>query len=113
MFTNRELGCGDIQSLTWERNFAIWIEPRWAFWQTITIARELGKSPKNEFSGRMPTSTSVEVAGRIREPVPMYRGAIFHVMVRFREIPDSQLSVKKFFAASSGLSRETNPDSTL
>jgi len=61
---------------------------------------------------RRPTSISSEVAGRIREPEPIYQGTIYHVMVRFREIPVSRLSCKKFFAVSSGLFREIKPDAT-
>ena len=54
---------------------------------------------------------SLEFAARIFVSLPKYHGTMFQQTVSFRSIPASMLSKKKFFAVSSGLSRETNPDS--
>ena len=55
---------------------------------------------------------SAALAARILVPEPTYQGTMFHVTVRVWSIPACWLSKKKFFAVSSGLLREMNPDVT-
>ena len=71
-----------------------------------------GKRSKRRAKDDEPEVISTALAGRIFEPVPIYHGTMFHTTERLRGIPASAVSSKKFFAVSSGLLREINPERT-
>ncbi len=109
LFTNRGLGCGDLKTLTAGRSCANNWEARSALRPMSTAARSLGSRSRTRVSARTPASVSVLPAARMRIPVPVYQGMIFHVTVRFLGISASRFNSKKFLAVSSGLLREIKP----
>ena len=92
-------------SMIWARALCA-LRPR-----RTTMRRFCSKFSKsaNEAS---PAAISSVLAARILPLAPRNHGTMFHVIVLARGSPASSFSFKKFFAVSSGLSLDTNPDST-